>query len=387
MQAAAACVGDVGLDREDAELLHESLGSRAAALELEGDDAAGAVRHVFLSDLVVGIARKPRIVHVGDLRVVCEEGGQRHAVVAVALHADMQALKPEVQDEGILWGLNGAEVAHELGGAFCDEGAAQAELLGVGDPVVALVRCGEARELVCVGHPVELAGVDDCSADRCAVAVHVLGGRVGDDVGTELDRAAVDRCREGVVHDERHTVGVGCVCEFLKIKDGQSRIGDGLAEDRLRVGLEGLIELLGRAVRGDEGEVDAHFPHGDVEEIVGAAVDGGAGNDMVALVRDVEDREEVGGLARGGQHAGCAAFEIGDLGGHVIVGRVLQAGVEIAAGLEVKQLAHVGAGVVLEGRALHDRHLAGLAVAGAVAGLHTVGIDTPIVHNNILLWR
>ena len=47
--------------------------------------------------------------------------------------------------------------------ALGDEGSLLAELLGVGDAVVALVRGAQAGELVGVGHPVKLAAVHNGS--------------------------------------------------------------------------------------------------------------------------------------------------------------------------------------------------------------------------------
>ena len=53
----------------------------------------------------------------------------------------------------------------------------------------------------------------------------------------------------------------------------------------------------------------------------------------------------------------------------------MQAGVEVAACLQVEQLAHVLAGGVLEGGGLDNGDLPGLAVAGGVAPLDADGFD------------
>ena len=113
-----------------------------------------------------------------------------------------------------------------------------------------------------------------------------------------------------------------------------------------------------------------------MEEVIGAAVDRGGSHHMVAAAGDVENREEIGRLAGGGQHGRRAALQLGDLGRHAVVGGVLQAGVEIAAGLQIEELAHVLGGVVFEGRALHDGDLPGLSVFRRVAALDTNGVDT-----------
>ena len=68
---------------------------------------------------------------------------------------------------------------------------------------------------------------------------HVLGGGVGDDIRPPFNGTAVHRRGECVVHDEGDAVSVGCLGEFFNVQDGQGRVGDGLAEDRLGVGTAG----------------------------------------------------------------------------------------------------------------------------------------------------
>ena len=106
---------------------------------------------------------------------------------------------------------------------------------------------------------------------------------------------------------------------------------------------------------------------------------------MIAAVGDVEHGVEVRRLAGGGQHGGGTALHVADLGRDVIAGRILQAGVEIARGLQIEQLAHGLAGGVLEGRALDDGDLARLAVLRGVAALDALGFDAVIAHDDVLL--
>ena len=67
---------------------------------------------------------------------------------------------------------------------------------------------------------------------------------------------------------------------------------------------------------------------------------------------------------------GSAALERRDLRRDVVAGRILQAGIEIAVRLEVKELAHGLRGLIAECCALDDRDLARFAVARRVAGLN-----------------
>ena len=163
--------------------------------------------------------------------------------------------------------------------------------------------------------------------------------------------------------------------EALDIEDGERGVGDGLAENGLGVGPERGLQLLVRAIRGDEGALKAHAAHGMGEQVIGAAVDGGARHHMVAAAGDIEDGEEVRGLAGAGQHGGRTALEFADLRGDGVVGGVLQAGIEVTGLLKVEELSHVLGRVVLPRGGLVDGHLAGLRVAGTVSTLDARGSD------------
>ena len=84
---------------------------------------------------------------------------------------------------------------------------------------------------------------------------------------------------------------------------------------------------------------------------------------MAACLADVEEREEVGRLAGGGQHCRNAALQLRKLRCHIITGRVLQTRVEITGRLQVEQPAHLLARIVLKGSGLDNRNLTRLAAA------------------------
>ena len=382
MEHAGLGVGHMGGDGGQLQPGHELLRRGPAALHAKDHHAAGAVGQVLFGALVVFVPGQAGILHPGDLLVALEVLGHRLGVLTVLLHPQGQGLQAHIQQEAVVGRGDGPQVPHELNGGLGDIGPTQAEALGIGHPVVALVGGGEAGELVRVGIPVKVAAVHNGAAHGEGVAVHILGGGVGDDVAAPLKGAAVHRGGEGVVHDEGHPVGVGRLGELLNVQDGEGRVGDGLTEHRLGVGAEGGVQLLLGALRVHEGELDAHALHGDGEQVEGAAVDGGGGDHVVPAAGNVEDGIEVGRLSGGQEHGRGAPLQGADFGRHHVVGGVLQAGVEVAAGLQVEQLAHLLAGLIAEGGGLDDGDVPGFPVAGAVARVEAVGGDLIIGHGN-----
>ena len=212
------------------------------------------------------------------------------------------------------------------------------------------------------------------------MAIHVLGGGVRDDVGAPLKGTAHHRRREGVVDHQRHAVVMRGLGKALNIEHGKGGISDRLAKDELGVGPEGCLELLVGAVGGNKGAGDTHTTHGVGEQVVGTAVDGRACDHVIAGTGHVKDREEVRSHARAREHRGSAALHLADLGSDQIARGVLQAAVEVARLLQVKQLAHVLGRVVLPRGGLVDGHLARLRIARAIAALNTRGTDGLLAH-------
>ena len=96
MKHAGVCICDVRSDHCHFEVLHEFFRSSASALETEGDDSAGAVRHVLMSALVVLVAGKAGIGYPGDLFMSLKELGDLLRVLTVPGHADSERLDAEI---------------------------------------------------------------------------------------------------------------------------------------------------------------------------------------------------------------------------------------------------------------------------------------------------
>ena len=274
MQAARAGVGHVGGDLRELQALHELFGRRASASEAEAYHATGAIRHVFLRQVVILVAFEARVAYEADLRMALQEFRHGQAVLAMLRHAYMQAFQRAVQEERRLRVLHGAQVAHQLSGGFRDECALEAELFRIRYAVIAFVGRGKAGEFIGMRHPVEFAGVNNCAAKIGCVAVHVFGGGVRHDVGAPFDGTAIHGRGEGIVDHERHAMRMRGVCESLDVEYGERGVGDRFAEHELGVGLEGRLELLVGAVRGNERAAQAHAAHGVGKQVIRAAVNG-----------------------------------------------------------------------------------------------------------------
>ena len=97
------------------------------------------------------------------------------------------------------------------------------------------------------------------------MSVHVLCSGVYNYVRAEVERLAEDWRRESVVDNQRDAVFVGDLCEALNVKDGQGWIRDCLAEDELRVRLEGAADFFIAGILVNEDAFDAKLLEGECE--------------------------------------------------------------------------------------------------------------------------
>ena len=156
MQQQSLAVCNVCCDRSELQRIHELDGLLSSALYAEAHNTACAVRAVLLRKLVLGIRLKAGILNPSDPVIRCQELGNLQRIGAVTCHTYRQRLKTNLDIVSVLGRLDGTEVSHELCCCLCDV-CALAELCGICDAVVRLVRCAEAGELLCMSHPVEVA--------------------------------------------------------------------------------------------------------------------------------------------------------------------------------------------------------------------------------------
>ena len=183
---------------------------------------------------------------------------------------------------------------------------------------------------------------------------------------------AEDR-REGVVDDDRHAVLVGDGGDAFEVRHVQARVADRLEVDGLGLAVDRLLELV-QLGAVDEAEVDAVLGQRVLEEVVRAAVQRGAGDDVVAGAGQIEDRERLGRLA--GRHAERpdATLEGGDALLEDVGGRVHDPGVDVAELLQPEEPGGVVGVVEDVARRGVDRDGAGLGRGvDALAGVDGEG--------------
>ena len=186
----------------------------------------------------------------------------------------------------------------------------------------------ELGELLGVCAVVEVTGVNNHTADRGAVAAQVLGGGVDDHVRAVLDGAQQVGGGHGVVHDQGHAVFVGDLGDGLNVEHVVAGVGHGLAVEQLGVGANRgapLVEVVGVL---NEGGFDAQVGEGVLEQVVGAAVHGGRGDNVVTGAGNVQDCVGDSCLTGCQQQRANATFEGGDAVLDDFLSGVVQAGVD-----------------------------------------------------------
>lgn len=320
-------VGNVGQQREDLQMVDEFKGFLLAALDVEGEDGCTAIGEVLLVQGVVGVVRQAGVVDLLHLGVMGQVLHDLLGVLDVAVQAQGERLGALQQQERVERADAGAgvtqddsaDIGHERGGTGSIHEA---------DAVVAGVGVSKRGELA-AGLPVELAGIDDDTAQRGAVAADELGGRVDNDVRAVLDRTDQVRSAEGVVDDQRDVVLVG-------------NLGDGVDVGNVRVGVTQRLQIdgagvlldsafdLGQVMGVDKGRLNAEGRQGVLQQIGGAAVDGLLGDDMAAVLGQRLDGVVDGSCTGGNGQGSNAALKSGNALFKDIFGGVGQAAVDVA---------------------------------------------------------
>ena len=202
------------------------------------------------------------------------------------------------------------------------------------------------------------------------MAAEKLRERMHDDVGAVLDRPAEIGRGQRVVDDVGHAGFLGDRRDRLDVGDDAARIGDRLDEDRLGLRRDRALEAAD-VVGVRPHHVPAEILEGVVELVDRAAIELLRGDELVARLHQAVHDEHLRGVAGGDREAGGAAFERGDALLQHGIGRVADARIDVAEGLQAEQRGGVIDVLEHERRRLVDR---GCARARGRVGLGA-GVD------------
>ena len=200
------------------------------------------------------------------------------------------------------------------------------------------------------------------------MAVDPFGRRIHDDIRTPLERVAeVARSAERVVHHKGYVVLIGQCAQRFQVGHGTGRIAHALGVERPGAVVDQPLEIF-RPFALSDPAVDAQLAQRRAELVVGAAVQVGRSDDVVALGGQREHGDEDGRHARRDGQRAHGSVERGDT---LLVGGgsgILQAGVDVPGLAQVEEPGRMVACLETVGGRRTDRHAAG---SGLGIGLKT----------------
>ena len=268
--------------------------------------------------------------------------GESLSVRGVALHAQVQGFDAEEEEESGERAHGGAGIAQPVSPHIDDVGdvADGFEGFGENDSVIGGVGLGEFGPFGRVVGPGEFPAVDHDASDVDAVAAEEFGGGVDGDVDAVFEGPEERGSEDGIIHQDGDAVGVGNVGDGLEIGNVVAGIADRFEENQTGVVIHQLVDLFG-VIGVEEADFDAEFGEGLGEEGVGAAVEAGGGDDVLAGAGDGEDGGGDGSLSAGEGEGGGATFESGHALLEDVVGGVHQTGVDETELLEREKVSGV----------------------------------------------
>ena len=160
-----------------------------------------------------------------------------------------------------------------------------------------------------MGAPIEFSTIYHYTPNCSAMATYPLGCTVDHYVGAVVNwTAEIAACSEGIVDYDRDAVFVCDFCNGFQVWDVLARVSNGFKVYGFGFFVNEGVKV-GGGVPFDEFGGYTEAGKGNFELVVGAAVEIGGGNYVVACMGESGDGHELGGLAGGGCDGCDAAFE------------------------------------------------------------------------------
>ena len=337
-------------------MIDEPLRLPRAALDLEREDRAAAVREIFpVQPLLLRILRDGRMVDPLHLRMAVQVLHHPQRVFDVALHPQGERFQPLQEQERMERRERRAHIAQE-DGADLRHKSRRAGRVRKADAVIAGIRLGERREFA-GSFPVKCAAVDDYAAQRGAVPADEFCRGMDDDIRAVLDGAEQVRRREGVVHHERDPVPVGDFRGGFDVCDVGIGVAERLKKEAPRVLRDRLLDGLGIQKIGKR-RVDAVFGKRVRQQVEGAAVNIFRGYDAFPGVREILEGVGERGSPRSDRQSRGAALQCSHAPLKGVLRGVRQARIDVPGLREIEPGRCLRAVFKYIGRGLIDRHSA-----------------------------
>src|ERR1700722_7500618 len=298
MNGEAARVADIGDVIEELQAVDETPPRFASFGEFETDKAAELAVQIFVGALARRAGLRRGMDNAHDLRSPGEPCGDRAGVGDMALDAQGERFNALQGEESVERRNRRAEIAQQ-NHARADDIGDRAKRLDRLDPdcaVIARIRRVEGGLALGEFLPVEIDALDDQTAAPTAMAAKIFGRGINDDRRAVIERTR-DQRRRRIVDDQRYAKAAPDRGDLGDREHHQFRIGQRFGVIGAGAGVGGAAEILGVA-RVDETHFNALVLQRIGEQVPGAAVKIGRGNDIVAGARQILDRKSGSRLPR-----------------------------------------------------------------------------------------
>ncbi len=259
MQNAASHVGDVRFLRDEFQCFHEPCASLRAAFDAETHHAAAAVRKIFLRQSAVRTVVKGGIFHPFDFGMIFQIQRHLFGIAAMAFHAQGERIRTDIGQKRVLRTHDRTRIAHHLRAAF---GAERYGKIGVNQTVIAFVGRVEGG-ITGIVFEYKRTAVDDHSAERRRVPVHVFGRRVNDDIHAPFGGAAEGWRGKRVVYGKEYALFFTDCGNFIEIEHDDRGVGDRFRKDEFGVFIDERIDFFRAVVGVEKAAFDAEFGQRD----------------------------------------------------------------------------------------------------------------------------
>ena len=227
------------------------------------------------------------MVDLLDLRMVLQELHDLLRVLRVPLETKRERLRA-LQEQERCERRDGRALVAQQNRAHIGHKGRRACRIDERHTMIAGVRVRDQRELS-TRSPVKLAGIDNHTAERRAVAADELRRRVDNDVRAVLDGADEIGRAKGIIDDDGKRMLVRNLCNRVDVGNIAVGVSERLKVNCLRVGLNGRFDLF-EIVRVHKRRRHTEGFECMGEQIIRAAVDGLLADDVVSLLGERFDR-------------------------------------------------------------------------------------------------